>query len=76
MEWLKKSKKYTFDLFQPKKFIAALQRISDQTYNSIFTTVQMQQIARVGLCYTAIALMVIFLSSGIIFTHDRQDQRI
>ena len=35
------------DLLQPKKFIAALQRISDQTYNSIFTTVQMQQIARV-----------------------------
>ena len=32
---------------QPKKFIAALQRISDQTYNSIFTIEQMQQIARV-----------------------------
>ncbi|XP_053384115.1 DNA helicase MCM8-like [Mercenaria mercenaria] len=31
---------------QPKKFIAALQRISDQTYNSIFTIQQMQQIAK------------------------------
>ncbi|XP_060580099.1 DNA helicase MCM8-like [Ruditapes philippinarum] len=31
---------------QPKKFVAALQRISDQTYNSIFTVQQMQQIAK------------------------------
>ncbi|KAL4224835.1 DNA replication licensing factor mcm8 [Mactra antiquata] len=31
---------------KPKKFIAALQRISDQTYNSIFTLPQMQQIAK------------------------------
>ncbi|XP_052800629.1 DNA helicase MCM8-like isoform X2 [Mya arenaria] len=31
---------------QPKKFIAGLQRISEQTYNSIFTIQQMQQIAR------------------------------
>ena len=34
---------------QPKKFVAALQRISDQTYNSIFTIQQMQQIAKVKL---------------------------
>ncbi|XP_052226288.1 DNA helicase MCM8-like isoform X2 [Dreissena polymorpha] len=31
---------------QPKRFIAALQKISDQTYNSIFTIQQMQQIAK------------------------------
>ncbi|KAL5006467.1 hypothetical protein ScPMuIL_015273 [Solemya velum] len=31
---------------EPKKFIAALQKISDQTYNSIFTVQQMKDIAR------------------------------
>jgi len=33
---------------QPKKFIAALQRVAEQTYNSIFTVQQMRQIAQVG----------------------------
>ncbi|KAK3604621.1 hypothetical protein CHS0354_028978 [Potamilus streckersoni] len=30
---------------QPKRFVAALQKIADQTYNSIFTVQQMRQIA-------------------------------
>ncbi|KAK3102993.1 hypothetical protein FSP39_015600 [Pinctada imbricata] len=30
---------------QPKKFVAALQKVSNQTYNSIFTVQQMRQIA-------------------------------
>ena len=33
---------------QPKKFIAALQRVAEQTYNSIFTVQQMRQIAQVS----------------------------
>ena len=32
---------------QPKRFIGALQRVSEQTYNSIFTIQQMRQIAKV-----------------------------
>ncbi|XP_076463609.1 DNA helicase MCM8-like [Babylonia areolata] len=31
---------------QPKKFVAALQRVAEQTYNSIFTVQQMRQIAK------------------------------
>ncbi|OWF54901.1 DNA helicase MCM8-like [Mizuhopecten yessoensis] len=31
---------------QPKKFVAALQKISEQTYNSIFTIPQMRQISK------------------------------
>lgn len=31
---------------QPKRFIAALQKVSEQTYNSIFTMQQMRQIAK------------------------------
>ena len=34
---------------QPKRFIAALQRMAERTYNSIFTVQQMRQIAKVVL---------------------------
>lgn len=51
---------------QPKKFIAALQRISDQTYNSIFTIQQMQQIAKVNNSYANVCKSSIFNSVIII----------
>ena len=32
---------------QPKKFVAALQRVAEQTYNNMFTMQQMRQLSKV-----------------------------
>lgn len=50
------------DIFQPKRFIAGLQKVAEQTYNSIFTVQQMRQIAKVGYSIWKIYFKLICIS--------------
>lgn len=48
-------------LEQPKKFVGALQRVSERTYNSIFTIQQMRQIAQVLSTISILSMFILLL---------------